>query len=147
MCPARILRALMGCRPSCVALDLSSCADAKERVEAEAAYIAGKIAAMLREQVLVEEGGEIRPCRASDFCILLRSPKGRAEVYRDALLRAGIGAGCDLSGGFFQSKEIQTILSLLRVIDNPQNDVALAAALLSPALMMDRGRFGPHPAL
>ena len=93
------------------ALDLSSCADAKERVEAEAAYIAGKIAAMLREQVLVEEGGEIRPCRASDFCILLRSPKGRAEVYRDALLRAGIGAGCDLSGGFFQSKEIQTILS------------------------------------
>ncbi len=119
------------------ALDLSSCADAKERVGAEAAYIAGKIAAMLRDQILVEEGGEIRPCRASDFCILLRSPKGRAEVYRDALLRAGIGAGCDLSGGFFQSKEIQTILSLLRVIDNPQNDVALAAALLSPALMMD----------
>ena len=67
------------------ALDLSSCADAKERVEQKPLISRGKIAAMLREQVLVEEGGEIRPCRASDFCILLRSPKGRAEVYRDAL--------------------------------------------------------------
>ncbi|MBC8569247.1 helicase-exonuclease AddAB subunit AddA [Zongyangia hominis] len=119
--------------------DLSACINGEERLLTEAEQVAGRIAAMIRDGVLVEEKGVPRPCKPSDFCILLRSPKERAEIYRDALLRAGVGAGCDTGGGFFASKEIACILSVLRVIDNPHNDVALAGALLSPAFMMTAG--------
>ena len=90
-------------------------------VAAEARYIAGWIA------------GEIAKGRsARDFCILLRSDHKPGMVYAQALREAGVTAYAMESEGLFRSREIQILLSLLRVVDNPAQDVPLAAVLLSP---------------
>ena len=57
-------------------------------------------------------GAQHMGCKGIAYVLILKTgdafPIGRYILPQ----RAGIGAGCDLSGGFFQSKEIQTILSL-----------------------------------
>lgn len=98
----------------------------------EARYIAARINEMLREGLTVQEGGEARPARRKDFCILLRGVKGRAELYVQELARCGVPAWAELSGGFFDTTEIRTMLSLLRILDNPLQDVPLLSVLFSP---------------
>ncbi len=100
--------------------------------KAEPRYIAQTIAAMLRAQTPVEEDGATRPCRPADFCILLRSAKDRAKDYMRALEEAGVRCWSDGGDNLFVSSEIQVLLSLLRIIDNPRRDLDLAAAMLSP---------------
>ena len=73
----------------------------------------------------------LRPARYRDFTILLRA-KSKMKVYAERLKQWGIPVWADLQGDFLSSKEIAVMLSLLRVVDNPVNDVALLAAMLSP---------------
>lgn len=98
----------------------------------EARYIAARINEMLRTGLTVQDGGQARPARRGDFCILLRGVKGRADVYVQELARCGVPAWAELSGGFFDTTEIRTMLSLLRILDNPLQDVPLLSALFSP---------------
>ncbi len=74
----------------------------------------------------------LRPARGGDFCILLRSARGAADVYAAALRARGLRVNTDSRTGFFESAELRMVLALLTVIDNPQKDVELLAALLSP---------------
>ena len=67
-----------------------------------------------------------------DFCILLRSAKGLAELFAKALREEGLTASVDARDGFFECAEIRTVLSLLRVIDDPSRNVDLLAVMLSP---------------
>ena len=53
-------------------------------------------------------------------------------MYAQDLKRLGIPARATVSGGFFAAAEIQTMLSLLRVVDNPNQDIPLLALLMSP---------------
>lgn len=105
------------------------------KMETEASepdYVAHTVAAMLRDGYEIRDRGTLRPCRESDFCVLLRSPKDRLKEYVRAFERVGVrcaGAGDDNA---FQSSEMAVMLSLLRVIDNPRRDVDLAAVMLSP---------------
>ncbi len=99
---------------------------------AEAAYIAGRIRAMVEGGFTVSEGETERPAGYGDFCILLRSANKYAHVYAQELKRLGIPARATVSGGFFAAAEVQTMLSLLRVIDNPNQDIPLLAVLMSP---------------
>ena len=92
-------------------------------VAAEARYIAQWIAGEIA-------GGR----RARDFCILLRSDHKPGMAYAQALREAGVAAYALETEGLFRSREIQILLSLLRVIDNPAQDVPLAAVLLSPVV-------------
>ncbi len=99
---------------------------------AEAGYIARRIQALLDEGFTITENGAERPAHYGDFCILLRSANKHAHVYAGELKRRGIPARATVSGGFFHLAEIQTMLSLLRVIDNPNQDIPLLAVLMSP---------------
>ncbi|MCL2298939.1 MAG: UvrD-helicase domain-containing protein, partial [Firmicutes bacterium] len=95
----------------------------EDGVAAEARYIAQWIV------------GEItKGRRPKDFCILLRSDHKPGMVYAQALKDAGVTAYALESEGLFRSREIQILLSLLRVVDNPAQDVPLAAVLLSPVV-------------
>ncbi|MCL2494352.1 MAG: helicase-exonuclease AddAB subunit AddA [Oscillospiraceae bacterium] len=97
--------------------------DEETGVAAEAQYIARWIA------------GEIQKGRSpKDFCILLRSDHKPGAVYAQALREAGVAAYALESEGLFRSREIQILLSLLRVTENPAQDVPLAAVLLSPVI-------------
>lgn len=98
--------------------------------EVEAEFVAQRIEAML-ESGRIPDGDGLRPIRADDIVILMRSPSLRAQDYLDALRRRGIAA---VSGGdnLFSAEEIQFLIAFLRVIDNPRQDIALLTVLLSP---------------
>lgn len=100
--------------------------------EAEAAHVADKIRAMLEGGFRVAEGEAMRRARPGDFCILLRSPKGRADAFVRALSDRGVPARTDSASGFLSVREVSMVVSLLCALDNPLLDVELVAALLSP---------------
>lgn len=97
----------------------------------EAQMVAALIAKHLNEGTPVQGENGLRPCRAGDFCILLRAT-GRANLYAEALAEAGIRPWRDSGDNFFEHSEVAVLLSLLRVMDNPRRDVDLCAVMLSP---------------
>ena len=108
--------------------------DASEEAMAvlEARHIASMIASMMEDGFLVTNRTVQRPVRYGDFCILLRSANRYAAEYAKELQRHGIPAQSDVSPGFFETSEIAVMLSFLRVIDNPIQDIPLLAVLMSP---------------
>lgn len=67
-----------------------------------------------------------------DIVILLRTTKKWSEVFMEELKLHGIPAFADTGSGFFATSEVQVILSLLQLIDNPLQDIPLLAVLRSP---------------
>ena len=67
-----------------------------------------------------------------DIAILLRSPGNVANIYEKELTEAGIPVFSDATSEYLESIEIDTILSLLKVIDNPLQDIPLVTVLRSP---------------
>lgn len=100
--------------------------------EQEAALAATRIRELMEGGFTVQEGGVQRRAEYRDFCILLRSTKRHAHVYAAALQRFGIPAKSSAAGGFFDAREVGFLLSLLRVIDNPGQDISLLSVMMSP---------------
>ena len=98
----------------------------------EAAYVALMIDEMLADGLTVGTNDNVRAATFKDFCILLRSDKGRAAVFTEELLKRGIPASAEVSGGLLSAPEVMFIISLLQVIDNPARDVPLISVMLSP---------------
>lgn len=99
----------------------------------EARLVAGRIKQMLREQKVTDKAtGELRGARYSDIVILLRSLSGWADAFAAVLNDAGIPAHTVLATGYFSAVEVQTVLSMLRILDNPRQDIPLTAVLRSP---------------
>lgn len=67
-----------------------------------------------------------------DIAILLRTVSGWAEEFIPVLLSHGIPSAADTGSGYFSALEVQTALNLLEIIDNPLQDIPLAAVLHSP---------------
>ncbi len=102
---------------------------------------ARQIAQSIRQ--LVEEGQRkvwdkqlkgYRPLAYRDIVILLRATYGRANAYLEQLRELGVPAYAELGTGYFQATEVQTMLCLLQIIDNPRQDIPLAAVLRSPLM-------------
>ncbi len=98
---------------------------------AEAMVIAERIAELKGTLTVTDKNGS-RPLEYRDCCILLRSHKSHAAAYREALSLYGIPSVAAIENGFFETAEIRVTLSLLRCIDNPLQDIPLAALMLSP---------------
>ncbi|NLJ96076.1 MAG: UvrD-helicase domain-containing protein [Clostridiales bacterium] len=73
-----------------------------------------------------------RPAELKDMVILLRTMSGWSEVFVNTLMQEGIPAYADTGTGYFQTVEIMTILNMLRIIDNPRQDIPFAGVLYSP---------------
>ncbi len=101
-------------------------------LENESAYIAKLIKDTVESGLLVGTKGNERPIKYSDICILMRAVKNQAPVMARELQSFGIPVYYNKNGGFFDNAEIVTMLSFLRVIDNPVQDVPLMATMLSP---------------
>lgn len=111
-----------------------------DTLEAQARYVARYIDRTVREgKTLVTKGGAMHPASYGDFCILLRTAKNVSSVYANALSERGIPVFSPETGGFFEAAEISFILSLLRVLDNPVQDIPLAAVMLSPLFGFSAG--------
>lgn len=72
-----------------------------------------------------------RKIRYSDIVILTRSVKGWSDTFVNVLMNENIPAYCDSSQGYFNVREIKLILNYLAVIDNPLQDIPMAAVMLS----------------
>jgi len=97
----------------------------------EARNAARRIRQML-DGMQIPEGEGLRPLRPEDVMILMRSPGPVLHHYIRALEEQGIPWSADTGEDFFSFTEINVALSLLRVVDNPRQDVALISALRSP---------------
>jgi len=76
--------------------------------------------------------GSRRAVQYRDIVILLRSVQKHAEIWTEVFRKMNIPVHAELSTGYFAATEIQDMISLLQVLDNPQQDVPLAAALRGP---------------
>ncbi|MCB1125476.1 MAG: UvrD-helicase domain-containing protein, partial [Verrucomicrobiae bacterium] len=112
-------------------------AEDRTTTEIEAAAIAGRLQELHANRTpVLDETGEIRPVRWSDMVILLRSPGGRAEAYAKIFEQAGVPLSATRTG-LFQAIECLDLLNLLRLLDNPLQDLPLLAVLRSPLVGMD----------
>ncbi|MCQ2486045.1 MAG: helicase-exonuclease AddAB subunit AddA [Clostridia bacterium] len=99
----------------------------------EAQHIADIINDTIKEKMQITDKNGTRDATYRDFCILMRATGGgRAETYAEALSRNNIPVYVSNKAGFFQAAEINSMLNLMRVIDNPIQDIPLLAVLLSP---------------
>ncbi len=105
---------------------------AGDKIRTEAAYVARLIHKMLQDGLTVSTKTGVRPASFKDYCILLRSDGGRISAYIETLTSFGIPACAEASGGLFSAPEVSFVLSLLRVVDNPAQDIPLIAVMLSP---------------
>jgi len=91
-------------------------------------------------QQLITQGAQVydkklqqyRAAAWRDIVVLLRAPKAAGAVYARMLKEAGIPAAVDVGDGYFSAWEVQIVLSLLHIIDNPLQDIPLMAVLKAP---------------
>ncbi|MGC5773827.1 helicase-exonuclease AddAB subunit AddA [Paenibacillus pabuli] len=79
----------------------------------------------------------MRPARYGDIVILLRSALMWAPLMIEEFRQQGIPAGGEQSKGYFQATEVEVMLSLLQIVDNPRQDIPLASVLRSPMVGLD----------
>ena len=103
--------------------------------ELEAAAIGAKIRELTDPEngmcVLDDDTGTYRIAGYGDIVILMRTMSGWAREVANVLIQENIPVSVEISEGFFSAPEIQTMVSLLQIIDNPDQDIPMAAVLLS----------------
>ena len=104
--------------------------------EAEARLIAGEIKKLTDPEhgmkIFNGKTGEYEPLKKKDIVILLRSLSGWSEEFLSVLGAAGIPAYAESRTGYFTAVEVETVLNMLALIDNPMQDIPLAGVLKSP---------------
>ena len=106
--------------------------------EKECRFIAGRIGELLSSgRMATRKDGTLEPLSYRHIVVLLRSMAGKADVLIQALQEGGIPSYAEQSGGYFAAVEVQVMLALLRCIDNPEQDLAMAAVLRSPLVGLD----------
>lgn len=109
-----------------------------ETAQLEARAIAKKIRAMMGDTAakpleVYDKGLKMmRPVGYGDMVILLRSAYIWGPLIIEELRQLGIPADGEQNKGYFQATEVEIMLSLLQVVDNPQQDIPLAGVLRSP---------------
>ena len=103
--------------------------------ELEARVIASRIRTLMKEQTVAdpteEDPARKRPVRYSDIVILLRTAKGWDETFKKVISGAGIPVHTMSTEGYFAAMEVSILLDYLSVLDNPLQDIKLAAVLKS----------------
>lgn len=113
----------------------------RKKAEKEAAWAAHKIVSLLDSGLTVRDGDTIRAAQPKDIAILFRA-RTSMNIYQKALLRAGIPVAGDAGGNLFETPEVQVLLNLLRVLDNPHQDIPLLAVLCSPLYRISNDQLG-----
>ena len=102
-----------------------------DTAETDAAWIAQRIEELVQNGTPVRDGGSVRPVQYEDCCILLAA-RGDFLAYEEALTARGIPVYADARENLMTAPHIRPLISLLKVIDNPAQDIYLAAAMLGP---------------
>ena len=122
-----------GERPELILMELPDSSDEEEspdKLSLEAAMVGEKILELMDRGIMVSG----RPLEFGDIAILMRSANTVGAVYRRELSAMGIPVSAGQSRDYFTSVEISTLMSMLALVDEPHQDIALIAVLRSPAL-------------
>ena len=104
-----------------------------ENIELEAKFVAKRIQQLISNkfQVYDTKKKEKRNIKYKDIVVLLRSTKEPAPIFEKEILNLGMPVFSDSSSEYLESIEIQTIMSLLKIIDNPMQEIPLVAVMRS----------------
>ena len=89
-----------------------------------------------KQQIYDTKTKQYRSVQYRDIVILLRSMPWAPQIL-DECKKQGVPVYANLSTGYFEATEVAIMLSLLKVIDNPQQDIPLASVLRSPIVGLD----------
>lgn len=108
----------------------------KRRLEAH--LVATRIQQLMRDGKVTDKAtGELRAPKYSDIVILFRSLKNWGTDFVQVLSEHGISAHVESATGYFSALEVQTVLNMLRILDNPYQDIPMAAVLKSEIVGLD----------
>ena len=104
-----------------------------EDIELEAKFVANKIKELIDSEFKVYDlkKQEYRNITYRDIAILMRSTKGKAPIFEKELMEKNVPVYSDMSSEYIYSMEIQTILAVLKIIDNPIQDIPLVTVMRS----------------
>ena len=104
-----------------------------EDIELEARFVANKIKKIVesRFQIWDAKKNTYRDIKYKDIVVLLRSTSNIAPIFEQEIMRLDMPVFSDSSQEYLDSVEIQTIMSLLKIIDNPMQDIPLVTVLRS----------------
>lgn len=116
-----------------------------DKARIEARLVSERIQKMVQGaefQIHDHKLNNFRPVRYSDIVILMRSYSAVAPIYVEEFQSADIPVYAETTMGYFGASEVETMLSLLKVIDNPRMDIPLAAVLRSPLVGLNGSELG-----
>ncbi len=117
----------------CLELDVIDASDAEDdKSDMEARFAAQRVLELVGTFTVSDSSGAARPARFGDIAVLMRSPKSRLPIWSQTFARFGIPVHMDTYSDIFEELEVSVTLSLLAIIDNPHQDIPLAAVLESP---------------
>ena len=123
--------------------DSETVGDEPENNERELDFIIQKIKELHASKKHVQNAdGSFRQIQWRDFAVLRRSLAGWGTRAVAAMRQAGIPAVVNERDGYFEAQEIQLLLSLLQIIDNPEQDLPMAAVLHSGLVGLDANELG-----
>ena len=123
--------------------DSETAGDEPENNERELDFIIQKIKELYASKKQVQNAdGSFRQIQWRDFAVLRRSLAGWGTRAVAAMRQAGIPAVVNERDGYFEAQEIQLLLSLLQIIDNPEQDLPMAAVLHSGLVGLDANELG-----
>ena len=103
-----------------------------EKTELEARFVANRIKELLDSGLHVYDKKQgYRKVTYKDIVILLRTTSNVANIYEKELNKLEMPVFSDSTSSYFETEEIQTILSVLRIIDNPNSDIPLVTVMHS----------------
>lgn len=123
--------------------DSETAGDEPENNERELDFIIQKIKELHASKKQVQNAdGSFRQIQWRDFAVLRRSLAGWGTRAVAAMRQAGIPAVVNERDGYFEAQEIQLLLSLLQIIDNPEQDLPMATVLHSGLVGLDANELG-----
>ncbi len=102
------------------------------KIELQAKYCAKRIAEIIDSGAQIFDNGSYRKITYKDICIIARNVKDNAVILNAVFSDYGIPCYADSTGSYFNSREVELMLSMLAIIDNPYQDLPLLAVLRSP---------------
>ena len=104
-----------------------------EKAELEAKFVAQRIRKLIKDkyQVYDSEKETLRDARYKDIVILMRATSNYSEIFEKELTKLEIPVFSDVAESYLDTIEIQTIINLLKIIDNPRRDIPLVTVMRS----------------
>ena len=102
------------------------------QIQLEAYVAAARIKELLKNKIYDEGAGTYRDVIYKDIVILLRTNKNWIDVFTEVFTSEGIPSYADVNSGYLDAVEISMFINLLKIIDNPRQDIELISVLRSP---------------